>query len=114
MAIRDLKSIRLIEKGPHKFGSCSYMEIEPSMLNDPIINSKQEVKYVGRGSFGVVEVQVFHDILVAVKEYQPRSLKSDILHEVSILNKVCHPYLLLLIGICTHQEPLHIVMVSCI
>ena len=69
MAIRDLKSIRLIEKRPHKCESCSYMEIEPSKLNDPMINNKQEVKYVGRGSFGVVKVQVFRDILVAVKEY---------------------------------------------
>ena len=108
-AIRDLQLTQLRVQRPQKCGSCSYIEIDPSMLNDPN-NGNQEEMYVGRGSFGVVKVQVFRDILVAVKEYLPKSLKSDVLHEASILNKVCHPYLPLLIGICTNQKPLRIVM----
>ena len=85
-------------------------EVDPSMLNDPIISGKQEEHYIGRGSFGVVKVQVFRDILVAVKEYLPKSLKLDVVHEASLLSKVCHPYLPLLIGICTNQQPLRIVI----
>ena len=108
-AIRDLQFTQLKAKRPHKCETCSYMEIVPSMLNDPMLNGKQEEKYVGRGSFGVVKV-VFRDMLVAVKEYLPKSLKNDVFHEASILNKLCHPYLPLLIGICTSQEPLRIVM----
>ena len=83
------------------------MEIVPSMLNDPMLNGKQEEKYVGRGR---LKSKFFRDILVAVKEYLPKSLKNDVFHEASILNKLCHPYLPLLIGICTSQEPLRIFM----
>ena len=42
-------------------------------------------------------------LLVAVKEYLPKSVKLDVVHEASILSKVCHPYLPLLIGISTSQ-----------
>ena len=110
-AIRDLQLTQLKTKLPHKCSCNSFMqEVDPSMLNDPIISGKQEEHYVGRGSFGVVKVQVFRDILVAVKEYLPKSLKLDVVHEASLLSKVCHPYLPLLIGICTNQKPLRIVI----
>lgn len=109
--MRDLRLTQLKATLPQKCSCHSYIqEIDPSMLNDPMIDGKQEEQYVGHGSFGVVKVQVFHDILVAVKECLPKSLKVDVVHEASILNKVCHPYLPLLIGICTSQEPLRIVM----
>ena len=78
------------------------------MLNNPIINGEQIEHCVGRGSFGAIKV--FRDILAAVKEYLPRSFKEDVFHEAAILNRVCHPSLPLLIGICTSQQPLRIVM----
>lgn len=86
-AIRDLQLTQLKTKRPHKCSCNSYLqEVDPSFIN-----------YVGRGSFGVVKVQVFRDILVAVKEYLPKSFKLDVVHEAFILSKVCHPYLPLLI-----------------
>ena len=109
-AVRDMRLIQLKVQHPQKCSCHSYMEINPSMLSDPIISGKKEEMYVGRGSFGVVKVQIFRDILVAVKEYNPKALKEDVVHEGSLLNKVCHPYLPLLIGICTTKKPLCIIM----
>lgn len=85
-------------------------EIDPSMLHDPVIDGKEEVRYVGRGSFGIVRAQVLRGILVAVKEFLPRSAKADVLHKASILNRICHPYHPLLIGMCTKQLPLSLVL----
>ena len=48
--------------------------------------------------------------VVAVKEFLPRSVVADVLHEASILASLCHPYLPLLFGVCTQQQPLRIVM----
>ena len=47
---------------------------------------------------------------MAVKEFLPRSLKADVMHEASILVGLCHPYLPFLLGICTKEQPLRIVM----
>ena len=47
---------------------------------------------------------------MAVKEFLPRSLKADVMHEASILVGLCHPYLPFFLGICTKEQPLRIVM----
>ena len=83
-----------------------FMEVHSSMLVD--INQKQW--YAGRGSFGIVKIQEFRGIQVAVKTFLPRSLKCDVYHEASILQRLCHPYLPLLMGICVIQQPFCIVM----
>ena len=85
-------------------------EIEPSMLCGPVVNGKKEACYVGLGCFGVVHVQVLLGMLVAVKQYLPWTVKQDVLQEASILSKICHPYLPLLLGVCTKQQPLCLVM----
>ena len=108
-AIKDLRLTQLKAKAKKQCSFEALMEIDSSMLSDPI-NGRSEDMYPGRGSFGVVKVEVLHEILVAVKEYLPKTLESDLVHEASILNKMCHPYLPLLIGICTSQKPLHIIM----
>ena len=51
-------------------------QIDPSMLRDPVIDGKEQVRYVGRGSFGIVTAQMLRGILVAVKEFLPRSRNS--------------------------------------
>ena len=66
--------------------------------------------YIGRCSFGVVRVQIYRGIKVAVKELLPRSLASDVRHEAGILAMFCHPYLPLLFGIHTATQPYKIVM----
>ena len=53
-----------------------FQEIDPTMLQNPV--QKAAEHYVGRGSFGIVKVKVFRGILVAVKEFLPRSLKTDV------------------------------------
>ena len=85
-------------------------EIDPTMLQNPVICGEEKEHFVGRGSFGIVKVQVFRGILVAVKEYLPRTIKVDIIHEASILSQLCHPYLPLLLGVCTKQQPLRLIM----
>lgn len=82
-------------------------EIDQSMLTDC---DQQKEFYIGRGSFGIVRLQMYRAIHVAVKELLPLSVKDDVLHEARILAHLCHPYLPLLFGVCTKTKPLRIVM----
>lgn len=82
-------------------------EIDSSMLLDT--NGKHKL-YIGRGSFGIVRLQLYRGIHVAVKELLPKSVKQDIIHEAEVLARLCHPYLPCLFGVCTQTEPLRIVM----
>lgn len=108
----------------HKFCSshCSgakYPIMQPTTAECPLINRSLLVNpdgitslesYVGRGSFGVVKHQLYRGIDVAVKEFLPRTCIESVHHEARILAKLCHPYLPLLIGICTSIRPYCIVM----
>ena len=51
-----------------------------AMLHDPVIDGKEQVRHVGRESFGIVRAQMLRGILVAIKEFLPRSLKTDVIH----------------------------------
>ena len=57
------------------------------MLTDPTSSNMLEL-YVGRGSFGVVKLQLFRGIKVAVKELLPRTNLLDVRHEAQILSKL--------------------------
>ena len=58
-------------KPPHSFGKHNdnivVQHINPDLLSDPVTNGKQKEVFVGRGSFGVVRMQVYRGIKVAVK-----------------------------------------------
>ena len=84
-------------------------EINPENLSDPIQDGKPCEIYLGRGSFSVVRLQVYRNILVAVKEMLPRTVRKDVIHEAKILNKLCHPFLPYLFGVCTTVRPLRII-----
>lgn len=58
----------------------------------------------------VVSVKIFHGIQVAVKTLHMRSLLEDVQQEATILNQLCHPFLLYLFGICTGAKPFRIVI----
>ena len=85
-------------------------EIDSSMLSDPFLNGEKQECYVGRGSFGVVKLQLYRGIFVAVKELLQRSVKEDIKNEADILAGLCYPFLPYLFGICTNSRPFKIVM----
>ncbi len=55
-------------------------QIYPSDLVDPIDNGKESSRYIGRGSFSVVRVQLYR---VAVKELLPRTAQRDAIHEAN-------------------------------
>lgn len=61
--------------------------------------------FVGRGSFGVVPIQVFRDIKVAVKELLPHTVLEDVQQEASILASLSHPLLPFLFGVHTSRKP---------
>ena len=67
-------------------------------------------KNVGRGSFAVVRLQVYRGFDVAVKEFLPHTERADVINEAFILNKLCHPCLPYLFGVCTSSSPLKIVI----
>lgn len=85
-------------------------EIEPHLLCNPTNYSDDESTYVGRGSFGVVRVQMYRGMKVAVKEFLPHSVATDVRHEARVLSVLCHPYLPLLFGVNTSVRPFRIVM----
>ena len=53
-------------------------EIEHTLLQDPV--EKGEL-YIGRGSFGLVKLQMFRGMMVAVKELLPHTLLLDVQNE---------------------------------
>lgn len=75
------------------------LEIDPTLLHDPIDNDTKLEASVGQGSFGVVKMKVFRGIKVAVKELRPRTVLSDVRNEACTLAKLCHPFLPYLFGI---------------
>ena len=63
-------------------------QINPAMLIDL---SEDLITYVGRGSFGIVKLQLYHGIYVAVKQVLPRTFISDVIAEAKCLMKLSHP-----------------------
>lgn len=99
------------EKFKHQYKSGELAVIDRSLLNDPSPESTATASvYVGRGSFGIVKFQIYRGIPVAVKEFLPRTCIEDVHKEASILQKLCHPYLPLFLGICTSKMPYIVVM----
>lgn len=87
--------------------------IDPDLLSDPIIGGKQKEFFIGRGSFGVVRMQVYRGIKVAVKEFLPRTIATDVLHEASIMTRLCHPNLPMLFGVCLQSQPYRRIVMQC-
>ena len=85
-------------------------EVDPQLLANPPLISDDSSTYIGRGSFGVVRVQVYRGIKVAVKEYLPHSVVCDVRREARVLSMLCHPFLPLLFGIVTSVRPYRLIM----
>lgn len=60
--------------------------------------------------FSIVKVQKYRGILVAVKEYLPRTLSEDVKHEARILTRLCHPYVPCLLVVCVSKKPMRLIM----
>lgn len=85
-------------------------QIEPSTISDCVIDGEPREVYIGRGCFGIVRLQSYRGICVAVKELLPQTVLADVMHEARILSLLCHPNLPYLFGVCTSDVPLRIVM----
>ena len=85
-------------------------QIDPAALTNPIRNCVPTEVFLGQGSFGIVRLQLFRGMKVAVKELFSHTFRQDCLHEASILSCLSHPYLPFLYGICTSSLPYRIVM----
>lgn len=83
--------------------------VNRSLLCDPLPSGVTDI-YVGRGSFGIVKFQMYREIPVAVKEFLPLTNEKDVQREAGILQKLCHPYLPLFLGMCTAKKPYIVVM----
>ena len=70
---------RTINRGKDVQRALSIHEIDPEVLHNPIDCDDTQI-HIGRGSFGVVQIQIYCGIKVAVKELLPRSLVSDVRH----------------------------------
>ena len=56
-----------------------------------------------------VRLQTYRDIKVAVKEFLPHFLHTDVQNEARILSIICHPHLPYVFGICTTARPYRLV-----
>ena len=65
--------------------TCELHEIHPDLLQDVIVNGKKKELFIGRGSFGVVRLQMYRKMKVAVKELLPHT---DVVKEAAILTIV--------------------------
>ena len=110
--IMDKQKQAALGKGPKPSVKKEFQlhEINTQNLQDPVVDGSQEVAYLGQGTFGIVKVQMYRNLPVAVKEYLPRCLAADVKQEAAILSHLCHPYLPLLIRVCTTATPLCLVM----
>ena len=77
-------------------------EIDPQRLTNPSLTIDDHSTYIGRGSFGVVRVQIYRGVKVAVKEYLPHSVACDVRRKARVLSMLCHPYLPLLLFLLSH------------
>lgn len=84
--------------------------IDAHMLEDPVIDGENKECFLGRGSFGIVRLQMYRNIKVAVKELLPHTLAEDVTKEAVILASLCHPYLPFLFGISLKEAPYKIIM----
>ena len=65
-------------------------EINPKYLKDPTDNAGNSLPtYIGRGSFVVVQLQIYRRLKVAVK----RLLMLMLTEKPEFLAQLCHPYL---------------------
>ena len=87
-------------------------EIDPNSLQNPLADTSDKATdiFVRRGSFGVVRLQNYRRMTVAVKELLPRTLAADVYKEVMMLVRFCHPYLPRLFEVITSQLPYSIFM----
>ena len=100
-----MKREKVLMSGANGVKTCQTLrihEIDPQSLANPSLISDDHSTYIGRGSFGVVRVQVYRGIKVAVKEYLPHSVACDVRREARVLSMFCHPYLPLLFITSVH------------
>jgi len=81
-------------------------------LTNPAAKHQQfaQEHYLGRGSFGIVQLQLFRGVHVAVKRFHLRASLEDVQQEAKMMVSLCHPLFPYLFGICTLRKPYKIVM----
>jgi serine/threonine protein kinase len=82
---------------------------------DPLLISKfKENSFLGKGTFGTVDLSEFQGYPVAVKHFKPRySSKEDVIREATIMSKLSHKNLPYLFGVCTKVAPYSLVSRFC-
>lgn len=91
----------------------SIPSIDRSMLQNPTgydSVDKDDTLFFARGSFGVIKLQQYRGMNVAVKEFLPHTCASSVRNEASVLLRLNHPYVPLLFGMCVSKEPFIIVL----
>ena len=70
---------------------------------------------LGEGSFGVCKKASLQDIAVCVKELRQSGSygKQLLLHEASVLSKLCHESVCFMLGVQSHSVPYCVIVTSC-
>ena len=81
-------------------------------VNRSLLSKFRKDDYLGKGTFGCVELRRFDGYYVAVKEYE-HSSKDDVIKEAEIMSRMSHNNLPYLFGICTEDKPYCLVLQFC-
>nr|CAB3263630.1 Tak1/MAPKKK7 mitogen-activated protein kinase kinase kinase 7 [Phallusia mammillata] len=84
------------------------MESHPGFIEEIDYDEMDIRDPVGKGSFGVVYMAIWHDIHVAVKMIESESERIAFMTELRQLSRVCHPNIIRLYGAC--RNPVSLVM----
>ena len=89
----------------HRPSTTDIPQINPAMLTNL---TEGLDNYIGRGSFGIVKLQLYRGIYVAVKQFLPRTFIDDVLNEAKCLMKLSHPNLPHFLGFV--QKSFHVAL----
>ena len=97
-----------------KANSNSDSKLELHEINPALLSQFKSDSFLGKGTFGTVEIRKFHWYCVAVKKFKTdQSSKQDVLREATIMSRLSHQHLPYLFGICSTSTPYCLVSRFC-
>ena len=105
---------RKLKMAAKKANSDSDIKLELHEINPALLSQFKSDSFLGKGTFGTVEIRKFHGYCVAVKKFKTdHSSKQDVLREATIMSRLSHQHLPYLFGICSTSTPYCLVSRFC-
>lgn len=94
--------------------SQSDSKLELHEINPALLSEFKSDSFLGKGTFGTVEIRKLHGYCVAVQKFKTdKSSKEDVIREATIMSRLSHQHLPYLFGICSNSTPYCLVSRFC-